>query len=149
MTTDTDTFTFSRAFEISPAQLWHIMTDASSRATWGAPDPTSSLTTLQSDFTIGGQEHHCSGPKDAPEFEVKSRWYQISEPTEAVYTEVIEAEGMRLGASLVTFKITETNVGSTLSLTVAVSSFVGPEMIAEFRSGWDSGVQQIETLANA
>jgi len=73
----------------------------------------------------------------------------LGEPDSAVYTEVIEAGGMALGASLVTIALTAEGTGSTLNVTVAVSSFVGPEMIGEFQSGWDGSMANLDRLIAA
>lgn len=146
MTTDTDTFTFDRTFPLPPAKMWHLMTDAKMRETWGAPGDAV-LEMLSVDFRIGGIERHRGGPAEAPDFEVETRWYHITAPSDAVYTEVIEAGGMRLGASLVTYRIADHADGAAVSITVAVTSFVGPEMIAEFQSGWEGGIVNLEAAA--
>ena len=147
MTNDTDTFTFDRDFPLPPAKMWHLMTSPEGREAWGAPDDGQVLETLSSDFRIGGTERHRCGPAETPEFEVTTRWYHIAEPSDAVYTEQIEAGGMTLGASLVTYRIAEAGTGSKVSITVAVSSYVGAEMIGEFRAGWEGGVAKLEQLA--
>ena len=147
MTTDTDTFTFERDFPLPPARMWGLMTDPKMREIWGAPGEDTVLEMLSSDLRIGGTDKHRCGPADAPDFEVTTRWYQLAQPSDAVFTEVIEAGGARLGASLVTYRIDAREAGSRVSITVAVSSFVGPEMIAEFKDGWTGGVDNLVRLA--
>lgn len=145
--TDTDTFSFTRRYALSPAQVWHLVTDAEQRAQWAVPDPSMTLTTLSSDLCLGGTDHHRCGPADAPEFDVVTRWYNIDAPTNAVFTETIMAGGAHLGASLVTCHIAADGGGSALHLTVAVSSFVGAEMIGEFRAGWTGGMANLDRMA--
>ena len=149
MATHTDTFTFDRSFPVSPARLWHLLTDAEQRESWGAPGEGTVLETITSDLRPGGVERHRCGPADTPDFEVETRWYHLDDGALAVFTETIEAGGMALGASLVTYAIGEAGKGSTLSATVAVSSFVGPEMIEEFRDGWTGGMDKLSGLAGA
>lgn len=149
MTTDTETFTYTRDLALPPTRLWPLLTDPDMRANWGAPDENMEMTVLSSDLRVGGVEHQRCGPADAPEFEQYTRWYHLSEPDAAVYTEVIQAGGMALGASLVTVVVTTNDTGSTIHITVAVSSFVGPEMIAEFQGGWDSAFENLVDLAAA
>jgi len=144
--TNTDTFTFARDMPLSAARMWHLMTDPDMRSAWSAPGDTT-LTLLSSDLRIGGTDHHRCGPEDAAEFEVATRWYHLAEPTDAVFTEVIEAGGMALGASLVTYRIADAGKGSQVIITVAVTSFVGPEMIAEFKGGWTGAFDNLEKLA--
>ena len=148
MTTDTDTFAYERDYAISPAQLWHLLTDPAMRESWGAPGEGARLETLSADLRVGGVERHRCGPADAPEFEVETRWFHLAEAECAVMTEQIEAGGMALGASLVTYKIEARSERTHLWITVAVSSFVGPEMIAEFRDGWDSGFAKLCSMAD-
>jgi uncharacterized protein YndB with AHSA1/START domain len=148
MKTDTDTFTYTRDMPLSPDRMWHLITDAGMRERWGAPGDAV-LETITADTRVGGVERHRCGPADNPEFEVETRWFHFDAPGHAVFTEQIEAGGMALGASLVTFRIEADGSGSKVAVTVAVSSFVGPEMIAEFQAGWDGGMANLEALATA
>lgn len=145
----TDTFTYTRDLSLSPARMWPLLTNAETRAIWGSPDESMTLDTVSSDLRVGGMDHQRCGPADAPEFESHTRWYNLAEPDSVVYTEVIEAGGMALGASLVTLAIEPSDTGSTLSVVVAVSSFVGPEMIAEFKGGWDGSMANLDRLIAA
>ncbi|MDA9207619.1 SRPBCC domain-containing protein [Octadecabacter sp.] len=146
MPTDTDTFTFDRALPLPPAKLWGLLTDAKMREIWSAPGDAV-LDVVTADTRLGGVDRHRCGPEDAPEFEVETRWYNLDTPQAATFTEVIEAGGMRLGASLVTYALSETATGSNLSVTVAVTSFVGPEMIAEFKGGWTGAIEKLVALS--
>lgn len=149
MTPITDTFTFERDFPLSPDRMWLLLTDPKLREQWGAPGENSVLEMISSDLREGGEDHHRCGPADDPEFEVRTRWYHLNAPEMAVFTEVIEAGGARLGASLVTYQITAQGSGASVHITVAVSSFVGAEMIDEFRAGWSGGVENLMKLATA
>ncbi|MGV6838808.1 MAG: SRPBCC domain-containing protein [Planktomarina sp.] len=148
MTTDTDTFTFERKFPLSPDRMWTLLTSPEYRETWGAPEEGAVLETLSSDFRIGGEDHQRCGPADAPDFEAITRWYNINEPNNVVYTEQIQAGGMTLGASLATIVLSKSNAGSHVSITVAVSSFVGPEMMAEFQGGWEGAMKKLDALVD-
>jgi len=149
MSTDTDQFTYTRTYALPPVQLWHLLTDADMRAAWGCPDPDIALTPTKTDLTVGGTDVQRAGPEDTPAFEVTTRWYNLNAPTDVVFTEVIHAEGADLGASLVTYRIAEDGTGSALAVTVAVTSFVGPEMIGEFNAGWDGGMANLDALVAA
>ncbi len=143
--TDTDTFTFERSFNLPPDRIWHLMTDSRMREQWGAPGDEV-LTVVSEDLREGGLERHRCGPADNPEFEVETRWYRLDGPSDATFTEVIEAGGMRLGTSLVTYSIAAEGSGSKVDVNVAVVSFVGAEMIEEFRSGWAGGIENLDKL---
>ena len=143
----TDTFTFDRSFPLSAERMFTLMTATEYREIWGAPDDNQTLEMLSSDFTVGGTERHRCGPKENPFFEVTTRWYNIDPPTTVTYTEQIEAEGMTVGMGLVTYTLTDTDAGCDAGITVAVVSFVGPEMIGEFRAGWEGGLAKLDALA--
>lgn len=149
MSTNTDTFTFDRHFALPPARMWHLMTDAGMREQWSVPDDSMTLDTVSEDLSVGGVDHHRCGPADAPEFEVMTRWYNIDGPQTATFSETIIAGGARLGASLVTYLLVPKGTGTQVTVTVAVSSFVGPEMIEEFKSGWTGGMEGLAKLAEA
>ncbi|MEL6958911.1 MAG: SRPBCC domain-containing protein [Pseudomonadota bacterium] len=147
MTKSTDTFIFDRSFPLPPDRMWTLMTAPEYRELWGAPDDGQVLEMVSTDFTVGGTERHRCGPAEAPEFEVATRWYNIDAPSTVTFTEQIEAGGMVLGTSLVTYMLEPEGTGTQAGITVAVVSFVGPEMIAEFRAGWDGGIAKLDALA--
>ncbi|MBF9043319.1 hypothetical protein HKCCE4037_08275 [Rhodobacterales bacterium HKCCE4037] len=148
MGTDTDTFHFSRNLPLPPDRLWHLMTDAKAREAWGAPGEHT-LDVMEADTRVGGIDRHRCGPADAPEFEVETRWMRLDGPHDAVFTEMVEMGGMALGVSLVTYHLAAEGSGTALSVTVAVSSFVGPEMMADFKAGWSGGLDNLERVARA
>lgn len=148
MTTDTAEYHFERTFTLPPDQLWHLLTDAGMRAAWGGPGEGMVLDMVNEDFRRHGIERHRCGPADAPEFEVETRWHRIEQPTDAVFTESVEAGGQDIATSLVTYRVAPTDTGSTLFVTVAVSSFVGAEASADFRDGWNNGLSNLKALAD-
>ncbi len=149
MTTDTAELTFNRALPLPPDQLWHLLTDAETRGLWNAPGEGMVMDVVSSDFKTGGLERHRCGSADAPEFEVETRWYRIDAPTDAVFTETVEIGGSPIATSLVTYRLLPVATGSDLHITVAISSFVGAEAEAEFKAGWEAGLNNLETLAKS
>lgn len=143
------TLAFERDFTISPAKLWHLLTDANMREKWGAPSEDAILTMEETDFREGGFERHRCGPKDNPEFHVETRWYKIDAPEMACFTETIDVPGMRLFTSLVTYNVTETPAGAALKIDVAVSGFTGEDVSADVQQGWEGGLASLEKLAQA
>jgi len=146
MTTDTATHAFERSFPLSPDQLWHLLTDGKLRESWGAPGPDMVLTMTKEDLRVGGLEHHRCGSAEAPEFEVATRWYRLDGPSDAVFTETIEAEGATVATSLVTYRVSAKDNGCYLAVTVAVSSFCGAEALADFHGGWTAGLDNLAAL---
>ncbi|MEO0938220.1 MAG: SRPBCC family protein [Pseudomonadota bacterium] len=149
MTTPTDTgsFTLSRTLPVSPDKLWHLVTDPDMRDAWGAPGDGMVMVTDVTDFTVGGLEKHRCGPADNPHFTVETRWYRIDGPQHAVFTETILVSGAAMATTLVTYRIAPDASGSTLHVTVAVSSFDGPGGVADVEEGWTGGLANLEALA--
>ena len=146
MTTDTGSFDLARDLPLTPDRLWHVVTDAKMRERWGAPGEGMVLEVDKTDFRVGGHEVHRCGPADAPEFTVDTRWYRIDAPHDACFTETVHADGMTVATTLVTYRITGTDSGARLEVHVAVSSFVGPEGMDEFRAGWEAGLTNLQAL---
>lgn len=144
MTNDTATFDLSRRLPLPPDRLWPILTDPREREHWGAPEPGMVLTVERADLREGGQDRHRCGPADAPDFTVDTRWYRLDPPNRAVFTETVFVGGAALGTSLVTYVLTAAQTGTNLGLTVHVSAFGGPDMLDEFRAGWDAGLATLE-----
>lgn len=146
MSTDTAEFTLTRQFTLSRDELWHLLTDAKMRENWGAPEEGQTLTLLTEDFRRRGIERHRCGDSGPDAFEVETRWYHINAPTDAVFTESIEAGGQDIATSLVTYRVTDADEGTQLHVTVAVSSFVGPEATADFKAGWEQGLNSLDAF---
>lgn len=144
MTNDTTSFDLARRFPLSPDRLWTILTDAREREAWGAPEEGMILTVEAEDLREGGLERHRCGPAEAPDFVVHTRWYRLEAPRRAVYSETVSVGGEALGTSLVTYVLTESGDSTDLGITVAVSAFGGPEMLGEFKAGWEGGLANLE-----
>ena len=147
MTTDTGHFDLTRTLPLAPDRLWHLLTDGQMRETWGAPEEGMVLTMDKSDFRVGGHETHRCGPADDPEFTVDTRWYRIDGPHDAAFTETVNIGGSAIATTLVTYRVTAEGTGSRLDVSVAVSSFTGPDADGEFKAGWEAGLTNLEALA--
>lgn len=146
MSTDTNTFHFHRSFELGADQMWHLLTDGAMREKWGAPSEGTVLIQTTADLRTGGIERHICGPREAPEFEVETRWYRLDAPHDAAFTETVEIGGSAIATSLVTYRLAPGAGGCELHVTVAVSSFCGPEAPQEFHQGWEGGLANLEAL---
>ncbi len=147
MTLDTKSFDLHRTLPLPPSKLWEVLIDPKHREKWGAPDADTVLIVESADVRVGGQDRHRCGPADAPEFLVDTRWYDLAEPERAVFTETLIFGGEAAFTSLVTYSLEQDGSGTKLSLTVAVSSFSGPEALAEIQQGWHGGLENLEHYA--
>ena len=147
MPLDTNSFDLNRTLPLPPDRLWALLTDPKHRENWGTPSPEMVLEVEKSDLRVGGHERHRCGPAEAPMFFVDTRWYDLAGPERAVFTETLEFEGAAVGTSLVTYALTANGSGTDLAITVAVSSFTGPEALGEFKEGWEGGLASLEAYA--
>ncbi|EBA13397.1 SRPBCC family protein [Roseobacter sp. CCS2] len=149
MPLDTKSFDLHRTLPLSTERLWQVLTDAKEREKWAGPDAATMLETDFADLRVGGQDRHRFGPKDAPEFLVDTRWYDLTKPERAVFTETLIFGGEAVSTSLVTYLLLGDGNETKLSITVAVSSFSGPEALDEIQQGWAGGVDNLAAYAKA
>ncbi len=145
MSLDTSSFNLHRTLPLSPDRLWEVMTDPKHREAWGGPDAETVLVIDKADLRVGGQDRHRCGPADAPDFVIDTRWYDLAAPDRAVFTETLIIGGEALCTSLVTYSLTAAGTGTDLGVTVAVSSFSGPETLEDFKQGWGGGLDNLES----
>ena len=138
---------FQRTMAVSPERLWHLLTDGQMRELWGAPSDDTVLIMEVTDFTEGGYERHRCGPKEAPEFEIETRWYNIQAPDFACFTETLVLGGHRIFTSLVTYGLTPTENGTQLDVIVALSGISEEDMRGDVEEGWTAGLAKLEKLA--
>ena len=149
MTFHTGHLRFARQFSTSQDRLWHLLTDPEMREIWGAPSDDDTLVVDKSDLREGGQDRHRCGPSDAPDYVVDTTWYRLVAPDAACFTETVRAGGETFSTSLVTYGLAKTDAGVDLTIELTVTSFAGPEAIAEHEDGWASALARLDTLALA
>ena len=149
MSTATAQFTLTRSFATTTERLWHLLTDPKMREAWGAPSDEDVLVVDRSDLRVGGEDLHRCGPADAPDYTVVTRWYHLEQPGAACFTETVEAGGMHIATSLVTYDIAATAEGAALTVTVTTASFVGAEALADFKTGWTAALDRLPRFIEA
>ncbi|MDC1399219.1 SRPBCC domain-containing protein [Yoonia sp.] len=147
MSLDTKSFNLTRTMPVTVDQLWHLLTDAKARENCSGPDATTLLETETADLRVGGQDRHRFGPADAPEFVVDTRWYDLTAPDRAVFTETLIFGGAAVCTSLVTYVLQNNGNHTELQTTVAVSSFSGSDTLDEVHTGWNGGMDNLERHA--
>jgi len=147
MPLDTKSFDLHRRLPLSAERLWHVLTDAKEREKWNGPDASALLETDAADLRVGGSDRHRFGPVHAPEFLVDTRWYNLTVPERAVFTETLIFGGEAVSTSLVTYALSPAGNETALSITVAVSSFSGAEALDEIAQGWAGGMDNLESYA--
>ena len=146
MTLATGQVRLERQFTVTPDRLWHLLTDPQARTAWGAPSDDDNLIMDAHDLREGGRDLHRCGPADNPAYTVETVWFRLQAPDLACFTETVDAEGMRIATSLVTYGIAPMASGTSLIVDVYVSSFVGPEALADFETGWTSALGRLRAI---
>ncbi|MEL7179266.1 MAG: SRPBCC domain-containing protein [Pseudomonadota bacterium] len=148
MPLDTKSFDLQRTLPLSADRLWQVLTDAKEREKWNGPDADTLLETDMADLRVGGMDRHRFGPVDAPEFLVDTRWYNLTMPERAVFTETLIFGGEAVSTSLVTYVLSGEGGETTLDITVAVSSFSGPDTLDEIQQGWAGAMETLQSYAS-
>lgn len=146
MPLDTKSFDLFRSLPLAPERLFAVLTDAKYRDKWSAPDEDTPVETVSSDLRVGGEDRQLCGPADDPAFEVVTRWYHLTAPERAVCTETLIFGGEAACTSFVTYNLMPEGKGTALGITVAVSSFTGPETLPEVMQGWDGAMENLTGL---
>ena len=143
MPLDTKSFDLFRSLPLSPERMFNVLTQAKYRDAWNGPDADTPVETVSSDLRVGGEDLQRCGPADAPAFEVTTKWYHLAAPERVVYTETLFFGGEAACTSLVTYNLMPEGTGTALGITVAVSSFTGPETLPEVQQGWEGGLENL------
>lgn len=146
MSLDTKSFDLFRSLPLRPERLYTVLTDAKYRDSWSAPDADTPVETVSSDLRVGGEDHQRCGPPEDPAFEVITRWYHLSAPERAVCTETLFFGGEAACTSFVTYNLMPEGTGTALGITVAVSSFTGPETLPEVMQGWEGAMDNLTRI---
>lgn len=146
MTLATAQFQIQRQFNTSQDKLWNLLTDPEARSKWGGPNDDDVLLMDYHDIQEGGRDQHRCGPKENPAYTVQTDWFRIDGPGFACFTETVDAEGMRIATSLVTYALASKTGGTELLVDVYVSSFVGPEALPDFEAGWTSALARLTKI---
>ncbi len=143
----TKTIELKRKLPLGPDRLWPLLTEPKYREAWGAPEEGMTLQVEKADTREGGYERHRCGPAEAPDFLIDTRWYRLAGPDLAAFTETLVVGTDTIFTSLVTYDVEADGAGSALTVTVAISSFTGPEAFDEVEQGWMGGLANLEALA--
>ncbi|SIT91386.1 Uncharacterized conserved protein YndB, AHSA1/START domain [Yoonia rosea] len=149
MPLDTKSFDMHRLLPLPADRLWQVLTDAKEREKWNGPDASTLLETDAADLRVGGVDVHRFGPVDAPEFLVETRWYNLAAPERAVFTETLIFGGEAVSTSLVTYLLESKGAQTALNITVAVSSFSGPDTLDEVQHGWAGALETLTSFAKS
>ncbi|PIE11493.1 MAG: hypothetical protein CSA72_05120 [Rhodobacterales bacterium] len=145
---DYDTLTLTREIACTPERLFHVMTDKDLRAQWSAPDDDSVVIIDHFDCRPGGREETRCGPKEAPSFGTIGHFHVVS-PEFLSFTETLMVGGETVSVALCGHEISTSSKGCALKVTLQITSLAGPDLFADYNSGWGSALDKLAGLAAA
>jgi uncharacterized protein YndB with AHSA1/START domain len=89
----------------------------------------------KADFRVGGIDVFRCGPKDDPKIQGEVRYHEIVYDERIVYVESVHVGDEKLSLGLVTLELIAQRGGTRLRSTNQLTSFVGPQMVADSKSG--------------
>ncbi|MGL4238056.1 SRPBCC domain-containing protein [Tabrizicola sp.] len=147
MTADrTATLTFERNVAAPLATLWQAWTSPAARAVWASPSPTVTVEFLEADCRVGGREVSLCKVAGQPDIRVEGGWLELQPGQVSVNYEVVSCEGLIQSAALVTARFAEAGAGSTLALTIQLSS-LAEDMEQGYRQGFGAGLANLAGVA--
>jgi uncharacterized protein YndB with AHSA1/START domain len=129
-----DTFVIETSIEAPPADVFAAYADVRAREAWAAPGGDV-LVYDNADFRVGGADVFRCGPKADLKFHGSLWYHDIVENERIVYVELVRLDDQKLSLGLVTLELLAEKDGTRLLSTTQLTSFVGPQMIADSKSG--------------
>ena len=140
---DHDTIIVQRLLDVPVARVYGAFADAKERASWGAPSDTAVFIYDEADFRVGGRDLARCGPKDDPRFRVEARYLDIVANERIVWTETIREVDKLLAANITTLELRPQGQRTELTVTIQVTSFVGPGMIKNAKAGHEGSLENM------
>ncbi|MEQ8179855.1 MAG: SRPBCC domain-containing protein [Amphiplicatus sp.] len=141
-----ETLHFERLIAAPVAPLFRAFADAREREKWSAPSDSAAFFYEEEDFRPGGVDRFRCGSKEAPQYEGETRYLAIEENALIACSEVVQAGGARLFASLNTTRFQPCKDGTRLVHTVQIASFAGEDMITGARVGTNAAFDNLAAL---
>ena len=143
-----DTLIFEAIVAAPPEVIFALYADVALREQWSAPSPTAIVRYEVADLRSGGCDVYVCGDRDDPQYRGVVHYCDVSAPGRLVFSETISQAGQAMFSSLTTWLIEPAHVGSSkLTLTVQLTSLVGPAAARGVRVGTASMLANLERLA--
>src|SRR6185437_11173412 len=137
------TFVFERASDAPIDRVFAALANPVGRAQWGVPSEKAALVYEQADFREGGQDIFRCGPKHDPQFRGVTTYLDIVPNGRIVSTELVEANGRKLLATMSTTTLRPRGAGTTITVTIQATSLAGEDMLAGVKSGTGASLDNL------
>ena len=140
------TLTFDRKVAAPLSTLYQAWTAPAARAVWAPPTPGVTVEFLEADSSVGGREVSLCKVAGEPDIRVEAGWLEMQPNRVSVNYEVVSCEGIIQSAALVTAGFAEDGAGSTLTVTIQLSS-LAEDMEQGYRQGFGAGLANLAGVA--
>lgn len=140
------TLSFSRDVAAPVATLWQAWTAPAARAVWSPPAPGVTVEYIEADSRIGRREVSICRVQGYPDVHVACGWLELQPGKVSVNHEVVSSEGVIDSAALVTANFAETPTGSSITVTVQLSS-LAQDMASGYEHGFNGGLNNLAGVA--
>lgn len=140
------TLSFERQVAVPVSTLWKAWTAPAARAIWASPAPSVTVDFQEADTREGGREVSLCKLEGQPDICCECGWLVLRPARRSVNYELISSEGVAQSAALVTADFTDTGGGGRVVVTVQLSS-LGDDMEADYRQGFDAGLDNLVDVA--
>ncbi len=137
------TFVFERRCEASVKRVFAAFADPVARASWSAPSDGAAFFYDAADFREGGEDHFRCGSRENPQYTGRTTYVSIVADRRVVSSELVEAGGQKLMASLITTELQAEGDATMVKMTVQVTSFVGDQMIVGTEIGTNAALDNL------
>jgi uncharacterized protein YndB with AHSA1/START domain len=140
------TLTFEREISAPVSALWQAWSAPAARTIWAAPTPAVTVEFLEADTKVGGREISLCKVEGEPDIRCEVGWLEMQPALRSVNYEVISCEGLAQSAALATADFAEAGDGSSLVVTVQLSS-LAEDMESGYRQGFGAGLDNLAGAA--
>lgn len=137
------TFVFERMSSAPVDRVFAALANPVERAEWGVPSEKAALVYEESDFREGGQDVFRCGPKHDPQYRGVTTYLDIVPNERIVSTELVEASGRKLLATMSTTTLQSRGTGTSITVTIQVASLAGEDMINGAKSGTGASLDNL------
>jgi uncharacterized protein YndB with AHSA1/START domain len=136
------TITLQQWYSAPVGRVFSEFADPVARARWSAPS-NDELIYDHADFRIGGKDVFRCGPQGDLKFRGETSYLDIVPNARVVSSEILDVDGQRLAVALSTLDFKPTEDGTSLTVTIQMVSFVGPDIIHGYESGNKSALKNL------
>jgi len=137
------TFVFERASDAPIDRVFAALANPVERAQWGVPSEKAALVYERADFREGGSDIFRCGPKHDPQYRGVTTYLDIVPNSRIVSTELVEANGRKLLATMSTTTLEPRGAGTNITVTLHVTSLAGQDMIKGAENGTGASLDNL------